>query len=130
MDAPSTLAQLLQEWRRLTSGEERAILADDWPRVEEHQAAKTRLRPQITQALGQFREGNFNATPEGAIEEKQLSRLVEGLVARERANGAAIRARMERNRAEFNRTLQTVQSMRGVRRAYGFVQPPLWHSYS
>jgi hypothetical protein len=130
MDEASPIAQLLHQWRRLTAGEERGILSDDWPRVHDHQAAKTRLRPQITQALHQFRAGRRHPVPEGEIEEQRLSRMVEDLVARERANGAAIRAKMERNRAEFNRNLQIVQSMRGMRRAYGAPQPQLWHSYS
>jgi len=130
MDPTQIITQLLHEWHQLTVEETRAIRNEDWPRVHEQQAGKAGLCSQISQALEKLRAARPETGPEGEEYESRMAAMVEDLVALEKANRDTLHAKMQHNRAEYQRSLQTVQNVRGVARAYGNPQPQLWHSYS
>ena len=120
MNSTSDLTGVLAEWHRLTKLEAQAILNDDWPEVAAQQQRKEQLQEAITCAR----------KPVGAATDDKLKALVTELIALETRNRDAITAKQQSRQAESECVNEAVRNLRSVRRTYGEVHSPRWHSYS
>ena len=130
MNPAAELTRLLAEWRRLTELAWQAILREHWPELARHQKDKAMLRPQINQALEQVRAAQpaQQATADAAADTFRAA--ASELIALERRNGDALRAKCRSKREELQAVSQTIRNLQGVRRAYGNLNAHLWQSYS
>ncbi len=123
MDQPHQLLDLFRLWREFTEAEGAAIRVGDWPRVESCQNAKVALQQQMTEASALLKPVVF-------VEDVELRRSVEELIAMEKANDRAIaeqRAVLEARGVEL---AQTTRNVRMMQQSYRAPRAAAWHSYS
>lgn len=123
MDQPHQLLDLFRLWREFSEAEGVAIRVGDWARVESCQNAKLKLQEQMTEASAELKPVVF-------VEDVQLRRSVEELIALERENDRALaeqRAALETRGAEL---AQTTRNVRLLQQSYRSPRAAAWHSYS
>ena len=123
MDQPHQLLDLFRLWREFTVAEGAAIRVADWSRVESCQNAKLKLQEQMTVASAQLKPVVF-------VEDVQLRRTVDELIAMEQANDRALaeqRATLEESDAEL---AQTSRNIRLLQSSYRSPRAVAWQSYS
>jgi hypothetical protein len=126
MNPTAELTRLLAEWRRLAELSWQAILRERWPELARHQKDKALLRPQINRVLEQVRAGR----PASRAAADPFGPTASELIALEKRNGDALRAKCRSKREELQAVNQTIRNLQGVRRAYGKLNSHLWESYS
>jgi hypothetical protein len=130
MNPAAELMSLLAEWRHLSECETTAIGNDDWTRLPDLQRRKEPLCFRITQTLEQVRSALSSQPTALAQAEKRFAASAADLVALETQNRDLIRAKRQAKQAQLDRLAATARNLRGVRRAYGGLNPQLWQSYS
>jgi hypothetical protein len=125
MNSTAELMALLAEWRLFSEQEHAAILEEDWDRLARHQASKSRLSAQITEALTRFR-----AQPVAGQVQAQVNACGSELIALEMRNSELLQNLRHTRAAERERLNETNRNLQGVRRAYGGISGHLLQSYS
>ena len=117
MNRPPTSLELCERWRLLSEAEGDAILAADWSKVAEAQAAKLELQTLLDAA--RQREGANVPAP-----------LAAHLIALEHRNQDRLRVRQQAAHAAQAELELAGQNLRRVHRAYAPGPPPRWNSFS
>ena len=128
--AVTSLFELLDEWRRLTLGETRAIEALDWNKLRDLHSRKTGLQTRIARREEEAFGPTSLATPKRAVEKRRLRESVEELAALERKNGELLANLMASDKRHLENSGQTLRSLRFVQKAYAKTAQSFWHSYS
>ncbi|HET7624941.1 MAG TPA: hypothetical protein VFM25_06705 [Verrucomicrobiae bacterium] len=121
MNARGQIAELLDEWSRLTQAESDAIQSASWPDLQKIQIAKSNLQPQITGAMQTgLREQNA----------RQFRVEFEKLIALESRNQELLAGQVEKARLAKTSLQKASQNLRRVHHAYARKPEAAWHSYS
>lgn len=123
MDQPHQLLELFRLWREFTEAEGAAIRVGDWPRVESCQGSKAKLQQQMAEASAQLKPVVF-------LEDVELRRCVQQLVAMEQANDRALAEQRASLEAQGDELALTARNVRLMQQSYRSPRAAAWQSYS
>ncbi len=130
MIAKNNLVEAYHSWEQLTQAEGTAIQSDDWPRVSEYQQSKQGLQRQIIHLTEAAQAECIEAGHDTKIFERDMRRIINGLIALENQNAQLIstrRASAEIVKADLD---QAAHNLRRVQKSYSAPPDALWNSYS
>lgn len=112
---------LLDQWRRLTEEEGRAISSGAWAQVESFQSAKALLQPRVSEVRERI---------DPARHESQFRPLIVELIRLERGNQSLLDARRQAAQEQERDLNCSDRNLRQIQKSYLPPARALWQSYS
>lgn len=112
---------LLDQWRRLTEEEGRAISSSTWAQVENFQSAKALLQPRINEVRERI---------DPARHESQFRPLIEDLIRLEHRNQSLLEEQRRLAQQQEQDLNRSDRNLRQIQKSYIPPARNLWQSYS
>ena len=130
MSAKKELLEAYEAWRQWSEAEGTAIHRQDWPRVEECQAAKLQLQSLIVRKTEQAQTELASQGFDWKDLLPKLRGIMNHLMTLETRNSRILDQIRESVLAQKAEIEAVGQNLRRVHRSYGSPQPVAWQSYS
>ena len=131
MSAREQLDALYAQWRSLTQAEAEAIRLAAWEQLEQHQAAKAKLQPLMTQAFAELRLEMPSHFAERESIDTAIRATVDDLIQLEKNNSTLLAAKRQAAEVQKTDLERTSRNLRQIQRSYiGMLPRAHWQSYS